>query len=220
MDAELLDLISRTRPVILEILEGRGYDTTGVKKMTPEELLKQAMTSPASLNLKVPAKESDTESAEEKQCHVLYWIENPTRLRIEGWVKKLWDSFENADAFNPTRDEVIVILAEPYHEVFDAQALKAWGRMKARMSFFTIKNLVVNPAKHTYVPPHRKLTEEEVKEVMAKHHIRSKMEFPRIIYHVDMQARVLGLIPGDIVEIRRPSPTAGECIVYRVCTLS
>jgi DNA-directed RNA polymerase subunit H (RpoH/RPB5) len=88
------------------------------------------------------------------------------------------------------------------------------------VSFFHIKHLVSNPAKHSVVPPHRKLSNTEADAILAKHHIRSKMELPRIIYHVDMQARVLGLVPGDIVEIRRPSPTSGEYTIYRVCTLS
>jgi DNA-directed RNA polymerase subunit H (RpoH/RPB5) len=88
------------------------------------------------------------------------------------------------------------------------------------MSFFNIKHLISNPARHSVVPPHRKLGNEEAEVVLQKYHVRSRGELPRIIYHVDMQARVLGLVPGDIVEIRRPSPTSGEYVIYRVCTLS
>jgi DNA-directed RNA polymerase subunit H (RpoH/RPB5) len=235
MDAELLDLISRTRPVVLEILGNRGYDTSTVADTAPEELLRMAATNAALLNFKLTKKHADTISdsngdGENKgdgqgsgggmmHAHILYWVEGATRLKIEGVVGKLWDD-ENPEAFIPARDEVIVILSEPYHEVFDLQAIKMWGRRKARMSFFNIKNLVSNPAKHSVVPPHRKLTAKETDTLMAKHHIRNKGELPRIIYHVDMQARVLGLVPGDIVEIRRPSPTSGEYTSYRVCTLS
>jgi DNA-directed RNA polymerase subunit H (RpoH/RPB5) len=235
MDAELLDLISRTRPVVLEILSNRGYDTTAVSDTAPEELLRMAATNAALLNFKVTSKvlggKSDSNGDGENKgdgqgsgggmmhAHVLYWVEGATRLKIEGAVGKLWDD-ENPEAFQPERDEVIVILSEPYHEVFDLHAIKMWGRRKARMSFFNIKNLVSNPAKHSVVPPHRKLTAEETDTLMQKHHIRNKGELPRIIYHVDMQARVMGLVPGDIVEIRRPSPTSGEYVSYRVCTLS
>jgi DNA-directed RNA polymerase subunit H (RpoH/RPB5) len=215
MDAELLDLISRTRPVVLEILANRGYATAAVADTAPEELLRMAANNAALLNFKVA---KGAEGAEE-YAHVLYWVEGATRLKIEGVVGKLWDD-ENPDAFRPERDEVLVILSEPYHEVFDLHAVKMWGRKKARMSFFNIKNLISNPTRHMMVPPHRKLEAEEAEQVMQKLHIRSRSEFPRIIYHVDMQARVLGLVPGDLVEIRRPSPTSGEYIQYRVCTLS
>ncbi len=218
MDSELLDLISRTRPVVLEILQNRGYDVSGIADVAPEKLIQMATTTPALLNFKVTRSGGEAEG-EEKRAHVLYWIEGATRLKIEGTVSKLWDP-ENEDAFQPDRDEVLVILGEPYHEVFDLQAAKIWNRMKARMSFFNIRNLVSNPAKHSVVPPHRKLSEAEATEVLAKHYIPHKVRLPHIIYHVDMQARVLGLVPGDIVEIRRPSPTSGEYILYRVCTLS
>lgn len=218
MDAELLDLISRTRPVVLEILGNRGYNTTAVADTAPEDLLRMAATDASLLNFKVTHSTNGAEGSE-SFAHVLYWVEGATRLKIEGVVGKLWDD-ENPDAFLPERDEVIVILSEPYHEVFDLHAAKMWGRKKARMSFFNIKNLISNPARHMMVPPHRKLEAEEAEQVMQKLHIRSRSEFPRIIYHVDMQARVLGLVPGDLVEIRRPSPTSGEYIQYRVCTLS
>lgn len=235
MDAELLDLISRTRPVILEILGNRGYDTSHLADTAPEELLRMAANNAALLNFKVTRKDMNSQSESNgdgenagdgqgsngniKFAHVLYWVEGATRLKIEGTVGKLWDE-ENPDAFLPNRDEVIVILSEPYHEVFDLHAIKMWGRKKARMSFFNIKNLISNPAKHMMVPPHRKLMADEADALMKKHHIRNKAELPRIIYHVDMQARVMGLVPGDIVEIRRPSPTSGEYVSYRVCTLS
>lgn len=217
MDAELLDLISRTRPVVLDILEARGYDVAPVADTSPEDLLKMAATHAAALNFKVVKEAKEGEA--EKYAHVLYWVEGATRLRVEGLVGKLWDD-ENPEAFQPDRDEVFVILSEPYHEVFDLQAVKMWGRKKARMSFFHIKNLISNPARHIMVPPHRKLRPEEADAVLQKHHVRSRNELPRIIYHVDMQARVLGLVPGDIVEIRRASPTSGEYVTYRVCTLS
>lgn len=221
MDAELLDLIVRTRPVVLEILANRGYDVAAVADTAPEELLKLAATNAALLNFKVPKAATEASNTEptEAFANVVYWVEGATRLKVEGAVGKLWDE-ENPDAFKPDRDEVLVVLAEPYHEVFDVQALKLWGRAKARIAFFNIKNLVSNPARHIMVPPHRKLSEAEAEAVLAKYHIRSKSELPRLIYHVDMQARVLGLVPGDIVEIRRPSPTSGEYISYRVCTLS
>jgi DNA-directed RNA polymerase subunit H len=211
MDSELLDLVSRTRPTILEILANRGYDTSPLQDQSPETLVRTAATNPTQLNFKV--------HHEEQTAHVLYWIESATRLRLEGLVNKLWDE-EAEEVLDPKKDEVIVILSEPFNDVFHVQAVKMWSQRQARISFFHIKQLVVNPAKHFMVPPHTKLTAEESQNTLAKYHIRHKNELPRIIYHVDMQARVLGLVPGDIVEIQRHSPTSGTYTHYRVCTLS
>jgi DNA-directed RNA polymerase subunit H (RpoH/RPB5) len=68
------------------------------------------------------------------------------------------------------------------------------------------------------VPRHRKLSEEECDFVIKKLKLKSKSELPHIKYN-DIQSRVLGLVPGDIVEIRRPSETVGEYTLFRVCTV-
>jgi DNA-directed RNA polymerase subunit H (RpoH/RPB5) len=44
-----------------------------------------------------------------------------------------------------------------------------------------------------------------------------KTQFPLNVFHQDIQARILGLVPGDIVKITRPSPSAGYYVEYRVC---
>ena len=116
-----------------------------------------------------------------------------------------------------TKDEIMFVLYEPFHETFHQRALQQWTAHKARVSFYHIKNLISDPAKSVWVPPHRKLTEEEAEALIPALHLRSKFNLPYIIHHVDMQARRHGLVPGDIVEIVRPSDTCGEHTRYRVC---
>ncbi len=215
MDSETLDLIVRSRSTILEILENRGYNVDAHKGISPEEIFTTAVGSQKLLKIVAEAKEGGAAPMERAIVH--YWVDVAIRLRIENEVNKLWDD-ENPEAHNPETDEIIIILAEPPHPVFHEQAIKQWNKQKARISFFNLKNIISNPAKHMFVPPHRKLNADEVKAVMSGLHLKSKSELPHIKYHVDMQARVLGLVPGDIVEIRRPSETCGEYTFYRVCT--
>jgi len=213
MEADI-ELIIRSRPTILDIIENRGYDVTNYKDVHPEDILKFASTNPDLLRItanKVPGGVAPME-----RCVVLYWVANPIRLRLEQEIAKLWDE-DNAAHFSKENDEVIVILSEPYHEVFDLTSVKQWNTLKARISFFHLKNLISNPARHTFVPPHRKLNQDEIDTVIAETHVKTKSEFPHIKYHRDIQARVLGLVPGDVVEIKRPSETCGIYTMYRIC---
>lgn len=217
MDPELLDLIPRTHPVLLEILRNRGYDVTAQENRVFSAVL------PTALDFTVSRSTKDADGADvQERAHIKYLVETSVKgQRIENQLIKMWDEeVEDQERLHPERDEILFLLGEPYHEVFDLQAIKMWSKRKARVSFFSIKHLISNPAKHSMVPPHRKLTEQEAEAVLAKHHIRHKTELPRILYHIDMQARVLGMVPGDITEIRRTSPTSGEYVIYRVCTLS
>jgi DNA-directed RNA polymerase subunit H (RpoH/RPB5) len=220
MDIEIIDLVIRTKPTILEILENRGYNVEAHKNTSPEKIMKLATVSSQLLNFNVS--KPPTEGSEEPAmtCHIIYAVDGPIRLRVENFLNNIWKPEDDEDAhLDPEKNELFIVLSEPYHDVFNIQSAKMWGRMKARVSFFHIKNLVSNPAHHSMVPPHRKLSEEEVADLIVRLKLRSKFELERITYD-DIQARVLGLVPGDIVEIRRPSPTSGTYIKYRVCSLT
>ena len=218
MDADTLDLIVRSRPTILEILNDRGYDVDAHKGISPEEIFLIAARTPELLKIVAP-KKADS-SAPMERAVVYYMVSNPIRQRTEVEVSKLWDHEKNPDDLDPANDEVIVILSEPAHDVFHIQASKQWTEYKRRVNFFQLKNLISNPAKHTFVPPHRKLSPEEIAELLKIGHILSKSQLPHIKYHVDMQTRVHGLVPGDVVEITRASETSGTATSYRVCSLA
>jgi DNA-directed RNA polymerase subunit H (RpoH/RPB5) len=216
MDADILDLIIRSRSTILEILENRGYNVDSYKGISPEEVLKFATTNTDLLRINAPKKEDG--SAPMNRAVVLYWVNTPVRLRIETEMTNLFDE-ENPLRMDPQNDDIMIILGEPFHDVFHLQAAKQWNSRKARIGFFQIKNLISNPAKHIIVPPHRKLSQSEISALIPQIHLKTKSELPHIKFHVDMQARVLGLVPGDVVEIGRPSETAGESIIYSYCSL-
>jgi DNA-directed RNA polymerase I, II, and III subunit RPABC1 len=93
---------------------------------------------------------------------------------------------------------------------------KILQKKNGMLQFFQIKDLLFNPTKHQYVPPHRKLSIEESKEIMEKYLIKSKLQMP-IILHTDVIAKWLGLKQGDIVEITRYNENSGKSYYYRCC---
>jgi DNA-directed RNA polymerase subunit H (RpoH/RPB5) len=219
MDAETLELIVRSRPTILEILDNRGYNVDAHKGISPEEIFHLSIGTQNLLRINA-MKKADGPAPLERAV-VMYWVDGAYRQKLEGEMGKIWKFSPAAgpDALDPEKDELIVILSEPYHENFHSSAVSMWSKHKARVSFFPLKNVITNPAKHVFVPPHRKLNDEERDAVVAALHLKSRFELPHIKFHADMQARVLGLIHGDVVEILRPSETCGEYKFYRVCSL-
>jgi DNA-directed RNA polymerase subunit H (RpoH/RPB5) len=61
-----------------------------------------------------------------------------------------------------------------------------------------------------------KLNEEDVKNIMKRYNITDKVQFPDIS-RFDPVAQVIGIRPGQICEITRPSKTAIEGKYYRIC---
>ena len=60
------------------------------------------------------------------------------------------------------------------------------------------------------------MNDAEVTTVMTKYNIKNKTEFPDIS-RFDPVAQVIGLRPGQVCHIARPSKTAIVSDYYRVC---
>ena len=66
------------------------------------------------------------------------------------------------------------------------------------------------------VPPHRIMEEDEIKPLLKKYNISNKDQLPEID-RFEPVAMLIGLRPGQIVEITRPSKIAISAKYYRLC---
>jgi len=216
MEPNTADILIRSRQTILDILEDRGYDVTAYRNISPDQILTLAEGHARALDVIVPKKADGRAPCD--RAVVVYQLQDRIRLKLATFTRDLYEiPVDGAEASVITKaDDVIVILNEPYNEVFDKVSLQMWQSQKARLTFFHIKQVVVHLGRHDLVPPHRKLSVEEAKELMASLNVNQKSKFPLIKHH-DIQSRILGLVPGDFVEILRPSPTAGIVRFHRIC---
>jgi DNA-directed RNA polymerase subunit H (RpoH/RPB5) len=208
------DIVIRSRQTILDILDERGYDVTPYRNIAPDQILTLLEKNSRRLDIFVRRKPDGVAPSE--RAVVVYSVDNRLRMKLESFFTDLIKNPFCIGAEIKSTDDIIVLLNEPYNEAFDREALRLWQAHKTRLVFFHIKQLVVHPGRHELVPPHRKLTEEEGRREIERLHITQKSHLPLIKHH-DIQARVLGLVPGDLVEILRPSPTAGIARVLRIC---
>lgn len=75
---------------------------------------------------------------------------------------------------------------------------------------------VFDVMKHDLVPRHEVLPDNEAQALLDKYGVTPD-QLPRIPAS-DPVARAIRARPGQIVRIRRKSPTAGEAIAYRYVT--
>lgn len=83
----------------------------------------------------------------------------------------------------------------------------------ANIETFSIKFPFFNLFEHYLVPVHEFATKEEVYELEKKYSI-FKHQLPKITSD-DPAVQLLGAKVGDVLKIRRKSPTAGEFVVFR-----
>ena len=86
--------------------------------------------------------------------------------------------------------------------------------MAAKKKVNKKENKEIDIFEHELVPKHRVLNIKETWELLKKYGIKSK-QLPRILAK-DPAVKAIDAKPGDIIEITRKSPTAGEAKYYRV----
>lgn len=128
---------------------------------------------------------------------------------LEGFVKKYNGKYNIILVFN---NDMLTTPSVSYLSMID----KILQKKNGMLQFFHMNELLFNPTKHELVPPHRKLSVEEAKEVMDKYLIKSKGQMP-LILHTDVIAKWIGLKQGELVEIVRYNENSGKYYYYRCC---
>lgn len=207
---ESLDVLYRSRVTLLDHLDAAGYNTDPFRRFSMKEVgeMVKAGANGAALQMELTLKDgTDPPESGITKCLVIYTI-NKIKQRLDTIFENLTLDF--------TTTELIVICIEPIAPNFHAFAANQWANSKVRLRFFQAAAIVTNPMKHVLVPPHEKVPATEVPDLLKSMYAK-KAQLPLIRFHEDPIARLLGLVPGDVVKITRASPTAGECVMYRVC---
>jgi DNA-directed RNA polymerase subunit H len=212
MDEHVIDILFRSRKTLLKILEEKGYNITPYEKFGPEEI-KAMIVSEKKNNLKMEFVHNEKET----KFVVLYRL-NKVKQSLVKLINSLND--EESDDYIPNIENTIVyvIVLEPVNsvDVFHNAALNALSR-NINISFFQADSLVNDPRHHILVPPHELVNKEDIPALKKMLNIQTVGNLPFIRFHKDIQVRLLGALPGDVIKITRPSPSSGEEIVYKVC---
>jgi len=227
--AQFVEKVFRSRQTLLSVLHDRGYDVTGASKFGPEEIRQglAAYVNGRALEFTVKAREGMKVPTPNVRVYIFL-------LRIKQKLGGFLSSLEtpigvvpdaavrNPDKLgspvDPALTSVICLVNEPVVSVFHQASINQWNTRNLRLSFFHMDIFQMNPLTHYLLPPHEIIPKEQHESLMKSMYITQKSQFPLIRYHEDPIARVIGAIPGDIIKITRPSPSAGEYIVYRLCT--
>lgn len=217
MDFETLDILYKSRVTLLKILKEKGYNTKPFEKFGPFEIEKMGSNDKEkALNMEL-TRELAADSTLPTICRVEYAIPR-VKNRLAGFLRKLLVNDETGeDLIDAKKTEIIVITLEAIGDTFHVAALNQWAKKNIRISFFDARTLMSNPLDHVLVPKHEIVPDDEHAELLKTYNMKTKTNLPIIRFHEDIVARLLGLIPGSIVKITRPSPSAGIYTVYRVC---
>lgn len=206
--------IYKSRKTLLEQFKTRGIDIQHLDKITEQET-----------KLMLANKDIDFEIKQDhKKWSIKYLItpklRNTTlRQQIMSFMEeeKIIDEDGNKNTEqNMENYELIFIVKENPNESLIKVIDEMYNEYKLYINIFWLNTLLFNILEHEYVPTHVKITNEEFKDIKKVYNLASKQQLPLISRH-DPIAKILGIRPGEIVKIIRPSPACGKYITYRCC---
>lgn len=219
MDFETIDVLYRSRQVILQILAAKGYNVKPYETFGPFEI-ETMVTNSREMSMRMDVRREVPEGSNlPNRCIVEYALPK-VKNRLASFLSRFTETEEGEPAFDYETTEAIVLTLEPVtidSEPFHNAALSLWSNQKLRISFFDAHALVFNPLEHMLVPRHEIVPTEEHPALLKSLYSKSKLQLPMIKFHRDPIARLLSAVPGDILKITLASPQAGETVKYRVC---
>ena len=228
--ALFVEKVYRSRQTLLEILRDRGYDTVGAEKYGPEEIRAALAATSNGKALEFTVKARDGETPVTPNVRI-YCVLTRLKQKLPGFLASLEpvagladeaagrDKEKIGSPVDPAQTSVICLINELDNEnkipaVFYQASAIAWRKNRLRLTFFNMDSFIFDPRKHFLVPKHEIVPQEQHAALLSSSYTTSATQFPWISYS-DMQVRVIGAVPGDIIKITRPSPSAGEYNIYR-----
>jgi DNA-directed RNA polymerase subunit H (RpoH/RPB5) len=205
----LISHIYNSRKILLELMAKQGYNINDYANCSVSEVNSMKQNNQLDMLLET----SDGDSIKRKIYIRYYLAARPAPKNIQEMID---DLFVLSETLQKT-DTLFIIIKDDPNETLINELKHIWESDGIFIVIESIKRLQFNILEHALVPPHRVLQEPEVEEIMKKYNITSKEQFPDIS-RFDPVARVIGLRPGQVCHIIRPSKTAIEANYYRYCS--
>lgn len=198
--------IFKSRNNILALLKTQGYDTTSYDGASVADVHSMSQANQMDMLVTVPKTG--------KKAYIKYHIEKALRINnIYDFIEDLM----NLESVLQKSDDLIIIVKDEPNDSLQKNLKNIWEQDGVFVNVFNIKRLQFNILEHDLVPPHRPLSEKEAAAIKAKYHIQDDSQLPNI-GRFSPVAQAIGLRPGQMCEIIRPSRTAVSAPFYRVCS--
>ena len=234
------------RKTLLELLSTRGYDVEGYANFGVNEV--NAMYTHKQLDMLVEIKgeqkskgskskgdkgekgknDKDVVETENKKTYVKFHLEKTLSVsHINDLIEDLYvlgvggeiggtGLSANANDTVLTEKDTLIIITKQEIKTMN-QVLNQLSLQGRFIVLLSLDRLQFNILNHQYVPNHTILSDHEVVEMMKKYNVMEKSQLPDISRY-DPVALAIGMRPGEVCSIDRPSKSAISSLYYRVCT--
>jgi len=200
-----------------------GYDITPYANFTMNDINSMLIAEPDhKLNMHLRSKATATNR--DKQVYVAYHTLT-SKLSFSDieklYVNKLYGTEHgterNVSTFSGDNMDLIIVSRQDPNETLLADLVKLWEKRRIYVRVVSLERLQFNLMEHVLVPPHRVLTDDEAAVIRKQYNVTSDSQLPDISRFSPV-SQAIGIRPGQMCEIIRPSKTALQTKFYRICS--
>lgn len=197
--------VFKSREILLDILKERGFETDDYSGFSIYEI--HTMFENKQLDILL-------NNGTNKKIYIKYYLEKTIRpTNVHDMIEDLF----NIEAILTKKDDLIIIIKDEPNESLQKLQRSIFEHEQIYVTIININRLQFNILNHSLVPKHRVLTETENEIFKQKFNINNNSDIPAIS-RFETISQVLGIRPGDFVEIERQSKTSITSKFYRICS--
>ena len=198
--------IFKSRVNMLDILKSQDYNVEDYEGSSIHEV--HSMFQAKQMDMLV------SNNGGTKKAYIKYHLAKSLRPNN---IYEYIDDLYNLEEVLTNADDLIIIMKDDPNETIHKTLKNIWEQDGVFIIIFSIQRLQFNILKHALVPPHIVLTSEKAAEIKNKYNIKDNSQLPDISRFSPV-AKAIGMRPGDMCEITRPSKTAISTQFYRICS--
>ncbi len=211
-DSTIINQIYKSRKILLEQLDSQGFDTSNYEDFSVSEV--NLMAANNQLDMLLIQENNEERGKEKRKIYVKYALDK--NIRPATLQEMVDDLFYTEETLSKNDTLLVVVSGKSINDTMINSIHHIWETDKIFIILQPILRLQFNVLKNNLVPPHRILSESEKISIMTKYNVMNDGEFP-MLDRTDPVAQAIGIRPGQVCEIQRPSKTAIVGIYYRIC---
>jgi len=203
--------VYKSRKTVLQLMEKQGYNTEEYDNFSVNDV--NSMFQNKQLDMLLEQKEADPSEKSKKKIYITYYLAKTLRPQN---VQEIIDDLFNLEEVLTKKDTLMIIVKEEMNETLINLLKHIWEQDGILIVIQNIKRLQYNILEHVLIPDHRILNSTEYQEVKERYNIMDDIQSPEIS-RFDPVAQIIGIRPGQVCEIIRPSKTSIQGKYYRIC---
>lgn len=209
--SSLTSAVYKSRSILLEQMQSQSFDVGDYSGFSVNEV--NTMKTNNQLDMILEKLDENPTTKTKGKIYVRYYLAKA--LRPANLQEMLDDLFNVEEVLNKT-DTLLIVVKDEVNETLINTLKHIWEQDKIFIIIQSLKRLQFNLLNHVLVPPHRILSIPETIQIRTRYNIMSDGQFPDIS-RFDPVAQAIGIRPGQVCEIIRPSKTAISAPYYRIC---